>query len=53
MINFKDDANLGFTELYKEANNITEPVVVDQISKKAAYSDPLEEVKPEGICTNE
>lgn len=38
MINFKDDANLGFTELYKEANNITDPVVVEQITNKPTFS---------------
>lgn len=33
MINLKDDANIGFTELYKEARNIIDPAVVEQLSK--------------------
>jgi len=30
MINLREDNNIGFTELYKEAFNIIDPVIVRQ-----------------------
>ena len=33
MINMHDDLNIGFTELYKKARNIEDPVIVKQLNE--------------------